>query len=311
MNKILITGGAGYIGTKLTSLLLQHNFHVTIFDNLLFGGDHLLQFINKKNFNFIKGDIRKIKDIEKTNISKFQVIVHLASIVGYPACRSNPILARQTNIDGTKNILKLKEKNQLIIFASTGSNYGSKKEVVSEKSKLDPLSLYAELKVINENMIKKTKNFIIYRFATAFGSSPRMRLDLLINDFLFKAITEGYLVVYEKDHQRTFIHVDDIANSILFAIKNSNKMKNEIFNVGDESLNFSKQQICDKIKNKIQKLYIHYAEVDKDMDQRNYIVSYKKIKKIGFKTKISIDEGLDELIKSIPLLKKNKNYSNI
>ena len=311
MNKILITGGGGYLGTKLTSLLLQKSYDVTVFDDLIFGGDHLLKFTNIKNFNFIKGDIRKVDDIKKINTSKFQVIVHLASIVGYPACRANPILAKETNINGTENILKFKKKNQLIIFASTGSNYGSKKEVVNENSKLEPLSLYAESKVINENMIKKTENFIIYRFATAFGSSPRMRLDLLVNDFLFKAVTEGYLVVYEKDHKRSFIHVDDIANSILFAIKNSNKMKNEVFNVGDESMNFSKKEICDKIKKKIKKLYIHYAEVDKDMDQRNYIVSYKKIKKVGFKTKISIDEGLDELLKSIPLLKKNKNYSNV
>jgi nucleoside-diphosphate-sugar epimerase len=309
--RILITGGAGYIGTKLTSLLIKNNYDVTIFDNLIFGGDFLLQFVSKKNFHFIKGDIRKIEDIKNANISEFDVIIHLASIVGYPACRANPVLAKETNINGTKNILKLKNKKQLLIFASTGSNYGKKKEIVNENSKLDPLSLYAESKVINENMIKKKENFIIYRFATAFGSSPRMRLDLLVNDFLFKALTEGYLVVYEKKHQRSFIHVDDIARSILFAIKNSKKMKNEIFNVGDESMNFSKEEICEKIKNKIKKLYIHYAEVDKDVDQRNYIVSYEKIKKIGFKTKVSIDEGLNELLKSIPLLKKNKNYTNI
>jgi nucleoside-diphosphate-sugar epimerase len=183
--RILITGGAGYIGTKLTSLLIKNNYDVTIFDNLIFGGDFLLQFVSKKNFHFIKGDIRKIEDIKNANISEFDVIIHLASIVGYPACRANPVLAKETNINGTKNILKLKNKKQLLIFASTGSNYGKKKEIVNENSKLDPLSLYAESKVINENMIKKKENFIIYRFATAFGSSPRMRLDLLVNDFLF------------------------------------------------------------------------------------------------------------------------------
>lgn len=308
---ILIIGGAGYIGSKLIRHLLDNKYKVTVFDRLLFGADHLLHYSNDKNFIFIKGDIRKIDDLEKLDISKYDYVVHLASIVGYPACRSNPILASQTNIDGTKNILKVIGQDQPIIYASTGSNYGHKEEVVDENSTLNPLSLYAETKVVNENTIKKRNNFLIYRFATAFGSAPRMRLDLLINDFSYKAIKEGYLVVYEKYHQRSFIHVEDIALSILFGIKNFDKMKNDIYNVGDDNMNYSKEEVCNILKSKIKNLYVHYAEFDKDVDQRNYIVSYKKIQNKGFKTSIDINDGIEELIKSFDLLNRQQKYSNI
>jgi nucleoside-diphosphate-sugar epimerase len=309
--KILITGGAGYVGSKTTSELLKKKFNVTIVDNLTFGGDHLLHFTGNKNFHFINCDIRNLNQLKKIDFKKFDFIIHLASIVGYPACRHNPELAKSTNIDGTKNILKLLGKDQKIIFASTGSNYGKKTEIVDEKSSLKPLSLYAETKVLNEKYVSNHSNFIIYRFATAFGSSPRMRLDLLINDFAFKAVSERYLVVYEKKHQRSFIHVDDMAQSFLFAIINYKKMKNDIYNVGDDKMNFSKEEICKLLQKKIDKLYIHYAEFDKDVDQRNYIVSYKKLNKKGFTTKINISNGIDELIESFKLLNKNKNYTNI
>ena len=309
--KILIFGGAGYIGTKLTSLLLKSDFSVTVFDRLLFGGDHLLFFNESDNFKFIKGDIRDEKELAKVNIPEYDLVIHLASIVGYPACRANPKLATTTNIDGTKNILKLLKNDQKIIFASTGSNYGTQTEIVDENSKLNPLSLYAETKVINEQLIRSRDNHIVYRFATAFGSSPRMRLDLLINDFAFKALHEGYLVVYEKKHQRSFIHINDIASSILFAVNNFDKMKNDVFNIGDESLNYSKEEICLIIKQKLPKVYIHFAEFDKDVDQRNYIVSYKKINDAGFRTSMDLNTGLDELFKSFVFLHNKKKYSNI
>ena len=309
--KILIIGGAGYVGSKTIALFLKKKFDITIIDNFMFGGDHLLNFSSDKNFNYIKCDIRDDSKLKEININRFDYVLHLASIVGYPACRSNPELAKSTNITGTKNILKLLDKDQKIIFASTGSNYGKKTEIVSEKSKLEPLSLYAETKVINEKQISNHNNFVIYRFATAFGSSPRMRLDLLINDFVFKALKENYLVVYEKNFQRSFIHVNDMAESFLFAIKNFNKLKNQIYNVGDDAMNFSKEEICTILKKKIKNLYCHFAEFSNDADQRNYIVSYKKINDKGFYTKININDGIDELIKSFNLLSKNKNYTNI
>lgn len=309
--KILITGGAGYIGSRLVPLLLNLNCNVTIADNLLFGGDHLLNFIDNNNFNFVKCDVRNLDDLKKLKINDYEFVVHLASIVGYPACRSNPEMAKSINVDGTKNILKLLNKDQKIFFSSTGSNYGKKTEIVNEESKLEPLSLYAETKVINEKQVSDHDNFLIYRFATAFGSSPRMRLDLLVNDFAYKSIREGYLVVYEKNHQRSFIHVNDIAESIVFGINNFGKLKNDIFNIGDDGMNYSKEEICNLLKEKNKKLYVHFAEFDKDADQRNYIVSYEKINKLGYKTKININDGIDDLIRSFQLLNKNKNYANI
>lgn len=309
--KILITGGAGYVGTVMTAELINQNFDVTVVDNLLFGGDHLLYFNQKENFHFFNCDVRDKSKLKELNISQFDFVIHLASIVGYPACRSNPDLAKSTNIDGTKNILDLMHSDQKIFFASTGSNYGKKDELVDENSKLEPLSLYAETKVINEKKVSEHKNFIIYRFATAFGSSPRMRLDLLINDFSYKAVKEGYLVVYEKNHQRSFIHVNDMARSIIFAIKHYDKMKNDIYNVGDDTMNYSKAEVCDLLKEKVERLYVHYAEFDKDVDQRNYIVSYKKLNDMGFSTEMNIHNGIDELINSYKLLNKYKNYSNI
>ena len=308
---IFITGGAGYIGSKLVKILLDKNLKVTIFDQLLFGGDHLLHFNSYKNFKFIKGDIRDKESLNRAGLKESDFIIHLASIVGYPACRLNPDLARTTNIIGTKNILELTSKSQNLIYASTGSNYGSQSKVVDENSKLNPLSLYAETKVINEKNIQNTENYLIYRFATAFGSSPRMRLDLLINDFAYKAMTEGYLVVYEKNHQRSFIHVEDIARSLVFGIENFSDIKNDVYNVGDKLMNYSKEEICKIIKSKLPKLYIHHAEFDKDLDQRNYVVSYEKINKKGFKTKIDIEKGLDELVNSFRFLTKKSNYSNI
>lgn len=309
--KILIFGGAGYIGTKLTRLLLKNNFSVTVFDSLLFGADHFLFFNNSDNLKFIKGDIRDEKALASINVPEYDLVIHLASIVGYPACRSNPELATTTNINGTKNILKILKNDQKIIFASTGSNYGMQSEIVNEDSELNPLSLYAETKVVSEKLIRSRDNHIVYRFATAFGSSPRMRLDLLINDFAFKALHEGYLVVYEKKHQRSFIHIDDIASSILFAVNNFDKMKNDVFNVGDTSMNYSKEEICAIIKQKLPKVYIHFADFDKDMDQRNYIVSYKKINDAGFRTSVDLNAGLDELFKCFAFLNNTKKYSNI
>jgi PKD repeat protein/ribosomal protein S15P/S13E len=218
-----------------------------------------------------------------------------------------------TNAQGNEKMVTFQKPGGYVIklAAVNGLDHDQKTEIVNEESKLEPLSLYAETKVINEKQISEHNNFLIYRFATAFGSSPRMRLDLLVNDFAYKAIREGYLVVYEKNHQRSFIHVNDIAESIVFGINNFERLKNDIFNIGDDKMNYSKEEICNLLKEKIKKLHVHFAEFDKDIDQRNYIVSYDKIKKLGYKTKIDINNGLDDLIRSFQLLNKNKNYTNI
>ncbi|MCP9296739.1 MAG: NAD(P)-dependent oxidoreductase [Planktothrix agardhii LY1] len=307
--KILVTGGAGYVGTSLIPQLLERGYQVRVLDSLMFGGDQLLPFFKYKNFEFIKGDIRNIEDLSNA-VKDQDVIIHLAAIVGYPACRSHPELAEDVNIGGTKNLASVVSRNQLVIFGSTGSNYGAVEDICTEETPLNPLSLYGQTKTIAENHLLENCTTIAFRFATAFGVSPRLRLDLLINDFVYKALTQQYLVVYEKHFMRTFIHIRDLGASFLFAIDNVEKMKGQVYNVGDESMNYSKEQICEMIQ-KQTNCYVHYADVGEDIDKRNYIVSYEKIKSLGFQTQIAVDEGIEELIKALGVISYKTPYSNI
>jgi len=306
---ILITGGAGYVGTSLIPQLLAKGHNVTVIDSLLFGGDAIFPFFRHPNFSFVKGDVRNKDDI-KPLINNKDVIIHLAAIVGYPACRKNPLLATSTNVDATKLLSSLVSKNQLIMFGSTGSNYGAVEEICTEDSPLNPLSLYGETKTFAENYLLDNNTTIAYRFATAFGVSARMRLDLLINDFTYKALTEGYLVVYEKHFMRTFIHVHDMGRAFVFGIENFDKMKNNVYNIGSDELNFSKEDICNIIKKKTN-AHIHYADIGEDADKRNYVVSYNRINALGYDTSITIDEGIDELLRALPAIKINIPYANI
>jgi len=307
--KVLVTGGAGYVGTTLVPQLLDKGYEVTVFDNLMFGGDYILPFFRYKNFRFIEGDVRDenaLWDAAKSS----DIVVHLAAIVGFPACRKEPNLAKTVNVDGTRNLIKVTSKNQLIIYASTGSNYGSLEEVCTEESPLNPLSLYGQTKTLAEKMLMEERTTIGYRFATAFGVSPRMRLDLLINDFTYKAITQGYLVVYEAHFMRTFIHVHDMGRAFIFGIENQDKMKNNIYNVGSEKMNYSKKDVCELIKEKTG-LYVHYADIGEDADKRNYVVSYKKINSLGYDTTVSVEEGIDELARALRAIKFKTPYSNV
>jgi len=311
MNKILITGGAGYVGTAILKLFQNLDYEITVFDNLMYGGNSLLPYIRKKNIKFIHGDIRDKEALSKL-VMKNDVIIHLAAIVGFPACRRDPLLAEEVNYKGTLNLIQsVKSKNQLLLSASTGSNYGDLfSEICTEESPLKPLSVYGVTKTKAEKAMHETGNAVNYRFATAFGSSTRLRLDLLINDFVHKAVKTKNLIIYEKHFQRTFIHVDDMAKSFLFAIENHKKMRGNIYNVGSEKMNFTKQEVAEKIKKKID-FYLHYAEIGEDPDKRNYFVSYKKINNLGFTTTIDIDEGIDELIKVMQLVDIKSPYSNV
>lgn len=307
--KILITGGAGYVGTSLIPQLLAKEHKVTVFDNLAFGGDQLLPFFRNPNFEFIKGNIRNLDDV-KMAVRDHDCIIHLAAIVGYPACRKDPILARAVNVDGTKNVISATSKSQLIIYASTGSNYGTVDDVCTEETPLNPLSLYGQTKTLAEKMLLDNRTTIAYRFATAFGVSPRLRLDLLINDFTYKAMTQGYLVIYEKHFMRTFIHVHDMGRAFLFAIENSDKMKDNVYNVGSNKMNYSKEDICEKIRAKTN-AYIHYADIGEDADKRNYVVSYEKLSSLGYDTSITVEEGIDELLKALNAVQFKTPYTNV
>lgn len=310
MKKILITGGAGYIGSVLVKDLLDDGYEVTVIDDLLYSRHSLISCCNYKNFNFVKSDILE-KNILKFWIQKSDVIIPLAAIVGAPACKLNPKFAKEVNLDSVKFIKDICSKEQLVIFPTTNSGYGiSGENECDETSKLNPISLYGKWKVEAENIIMERNNSISFRIATVFGVSSRMRVDLLVNDFTFKAFFDNYIVLFEEHFRRNYIHVRDVSNCFRFAIKNHKKMIGNSFNLGLSSANLTKRQLCEQIKKHIPKLYIHSNSFKKDEDKRDYIVSNKKIESIGWKPLYSLDDGIIELIKFFKFCKSN-NYNNI
>jgi len=307
--KVLVTGGAGYVGCALVPMLLEKGYDVKVLDNLMFGGDQLLPFFREPKFEFIKGDVRNPWDIKQA-VQGCDAIIHLAAIVGYPACRQDPELAEAVNLDGTNNLALALSKDQTIMFASTGSNYGAVEDICTEDTPLHPLSLYGQTKTKAEKILLDNCSAIVYRFATAFGVSPRLRLDLLINDFTFKALSQEYLVVYERHFMRTFIHVHDMARAFCFGLENPDKMTGQVYNVGSEDMNLSKERICECIKQYV-KCYVHYADVGEDADKRNYVVSYKKLNDLGYTTSIDIDTGIRELVRALKVVSFKTPYSNV
>jgi nucleoside-diphosphate-sugar epimerase len=309
---IFITGGAGYIGTSLIPLLLERGHQVTVYDSLMFNnGDKLLPYITNPNFKFISGDVRDAESVAK-HIKGHDIVIHLAALVGFPICREKgEEESHSVNVIGTQNVINALSKDQYLLFGSTGSNYGEVLDICTEETPLNPLSIYGRTKTDAEYLVLARDNSTAFRFATAFGVSPRLRLDLLVNDLTYKSLTEGYAVIYESHFMRTFIHVRDIARVFLFAIDNQEQMKNNVYNVGSNNMNFSKKDVCELIKTKISDSYFNYADVGQDADKRNYIVSYEKINKLGFDTTISLETGIDELIKTIPLIKMSNPYFNV
>jgi nucleoside-diphosphate-sugar epimerase len=312
MKKIFITGGAGYIGTSLIPMLLEKNYKVTVYDSLIFNnGDKLIPFIDNPNFYFIKGDVRDEKLLSQ-HIKNHDVIIHLAALVGFPICREKGEMESfDVNTRGTEIVINNLSPDQYLLFGSTGSNYGEVLDVCTEETPLNPLSIYGKSKTEAEQLVMERKNSTAFRFATAFGVSPRLRLDLLVNDLTHKAITEGYAVIYESHFMRTFIHVKDIARVFVFAIENSDKMKDNVYNIGSDEMNFSKKEVCEIIKEQLPNSYFNYANVGEDADKRNYVVSYEKIKSLGFNTTISLEMGIKDLIKVSPLIKTMSQYYNV
>ena len=308
--KILVTGGAGFIGSLLTPALLDTGHKVRVLDNLMYGGQSLLpNFFNKK-FEFLKGDIRNASDV-KAAVKGVDAIINLAAIVGYPACKKDPRLAEGVNYGGTVLLDQSRSREQLILFASTGSNYGTVvDEVCTEETPLNPLSVYGDTKVRAEQYLLDVGGAICFRFATAFGLSPRLRLDLLINDFTYQAVKNKQVIVYERNFKRTFIHVRDIVRSFLFAIDGAHRMKDNVYNVGSDSMNCSKEDVVIKIADRVDFSY-HFADVGHDADQRNYEVSYEKIQKLGFDTTVTIEEGIDELVSGYEVIERADGFSNV
>jgi nucleoside-diphosphate-sugar epimerase len=308
--RILVTGGAGYIGCVLVPQLLENGYQVRVLDNLIYNGTGLLSHFHKPRFDFVKGDIRDVETV-KDAMRGCDIVIHLAAIVGFPACRKYPELAQTVNVEGTKVISQAAGRERLILFGSTGSNYGALvDEICTEETPLHPLSLYGQTKTKAEQYLLENNSTIAYRFATAFGLSPRMRLDLLVNDFVYTALKMRYLVLYEAHFLRTFIHVYDIARSFLFAIENADSMRGQVYNVGSETMNYSKTQVCEMIHKRID-YYLHQADIGEDIDKRNYQVSYKKISSLGYHTTITLEEGIDELVCGLQVLDMRTPYSNV
>jgi len=309
--KIIVTGGAGFVGSLLVPELLNRGYKVTVLDNLMYNnGNTLLPCFINNNFRFIEGDVRDRRIVEET-LKDTGIIIHLAAIVGYPVCKKDPRITKEVNLEGTKNINELRSKNQTVIFASTSSNYGYQKDgICTEETPLNPLTLYGGTKTQSECVLLETGNAIVFRFATGFGLSPRLRLDLLINDFVFQVIKRKQLIVYEKHYKRAFIHVRDMAKSFAFALENCDKMLDQVYNVGADELNVTKEEIALDIKKKVDFL-LHFTDVGQDEDQRNFALSYKKIGTLGFETTVSLEDGLDELIHGLDLIEIKNEYSNI
>jgi nucleoside-diphosphate-sugar epimerase len=293
-------------------MLLQKGYLVTVYDSLMFNnGDKLIPFISDENFTFIYGDIRDEEKLSES-IKNHDVVIHLAALVGFPICREKGEKeSYDVNTKGTEIVIKNMTDDQYLLFGSTGSNYGEVFGICTEETPLNPLSIYGKSKTMAENLVLERNNSTAFRFATAFGVSPRLRLDLLVNDLTYKAIKEGYAVIYESHFMRTFIHVKDIAKIFVFAIENREDMKNNVYNVGSDNMNFSKKEVCEIIKKEIPSVYFNYADVGEDVDKRNYEVSYKKLNKLGFETSVTLQEGISELIKTIPLIKTSSPYFNV
>jgi nucleoside-diphosphate-sugar epimerase len=312
MNKILITGGAGYIGSVLSEHLLNSGYKVTILDNLMYKQTSILHLFNRENFKFILGDVRD-KSLLQNLVKDHDIIIPLAAIVGMPACEMNPQLAIDVNYIQIVNILEVLTPSHKLIVPNTNSQYGSSKEIITEESPFNPLSLYAKTKCDSENDILNNGNGISLRLATVFGVSPRMRTDLLVNDFVYKSCLDGYLVLFESHFKRNYIHVKDIAMTFQFMIENYEICKGQAFNVGLSSANLSKLELSQKIKEYIPSLVIKKDEYKTDFDQRNYIVSNKKLESLGWFPKFDLDYGISQLIDAyrMIIIKNNSNFTNL
>ncbi len=300
---VLVTGGAGYLGSVLCEHLLAAGHRVLAVDNLLHGQGSLFHLCADPRFSFVRGDVRDHGLMERL-LRGVDMIVPLAAIVGAPACDRDAQLAREVNLDAVLMLNRLRSREQLVVFPTTNSGYGARSGDVycTEDTPLEPVSLYGRTKVEAEAALLGTPNVVSLRLATVFGTSPRMRLDLLVNHFVYAAITDGYLVVFEKDCKRNYVHIRDVASCILHALHCATRMIGRPYNVGLDDANLSKAELALAVQRHIPTFYVHFAEVGHDPDRRNYVVSNKRLREAGFAATRSLDDGITELRKGYGML---------
>ena len=309
--RVLIPGGAGYIGSVLTGHLLNLGHQVTVLDNLYFQQKSLFGYASNPNFDFVYGDTRDRATLEPL-MAKNDVIIHLAAVVGMPACKKDPEYSQSLNYGSAKLVADLASKDQRIIYPCTNSGYGTQSGDLhcDENTPLAPISLYGTSKAEGEKAILDSGKGMAFRLATVFGASPRMRIDLLVNDFTHKAYSQGAIVIYEGHFMRNFVGIQDVARAMIFAMNNFESMRGEVYNLGLDSANMSKIDLCNKVKEHVPHFYFTEATVGSDPDKRNYIVSNEKLRKAGFEASQTIDDGIRELLKVYKMFGRNE-YGNV
>lgn len=311
MAKILVTGGAGYIGSILVPMLLRAEHEVIVLDNFMYSQTSLLDCCYNKRLTIIRGDTRNEKLIDKIfKGHRPEYVFPLAAIVGAPACDKDPVTSTTVNIGGVMEVCQrwIGTVNPKVIFPNTNSGYGIGQDGIycTEESPLNPISLYGKQKVEAERSVLESGNSIVLRLATVFGTSPRMRLDLLVNDFVYRALNDRFVVLFEPHFKRNYIHVRDVARAFIHCLENFEKMKGQAYNVGLSDANLSKWELCETIKKHLPDFYFCESQIGEDTDKRNYIVSNAKIEKTGFKPQHSIEDGIKELIRGYQIIKNNK-----
>lgn len=303
---VLVTGGAGYIGSVLCQLLLEAGHRVTVLDNLIYNQQTLLHLAAHPRFEFVFGDARREQPLGEL-VKQADVLIPLAALVGAPACDRDPELARSVNLEAVRLLNRLRSPQQLVIYPTTNSGYGTKSSEVfcTEETPLEPISLYGRTKVDAEQELLQSPNAITLRLATVFGMSPRIRLDLLVNHFVYAAVSDGYIVIFEKEFKRNYVHIQDVADCFLHCIENPERMVGRPYNVGLDDANLSKEDLALTIKRHLPSFYIHFAPIGSDPDKRNYVVSNQRLREAGFQARRSLDDGIRELIRGYRMLSRS------
>lgn len=307
--RVLVTGGAGYVGCVLVQELLAAGYEVRVLDSLRKAGLPLLPLLASPRLEFQRGDVRDQRALSEA-LRGADVVAHLAAVVGYPACERDPWLAREVNVGGTLNLTAARSSGQLIVFPSSLSNYGSVPDsICTEEMEPQPLTLYGATKLEAERLLLDEGNAVVFRPATAFGLSPQLRLDLLFNGFVYQALRDGRIVVYQPHFMRAFIHVRDFARAILFAIDNAERMRDGVYNLGAESLNLTKGDLAGRIAQRLG-CRLQISEDGQDPDRRNYRVDFSKLEALGFRTQLTIEDGIEEMARGLQVVTVPNPYSN-